>query len=366
MTVIKRIGREGCPTGGKIVTDHPIAASVGTGGGNIRGDVKTIQQLLNAVPPLAGGPSKILLEDGLIGPKTQEAIAKYQKQVLGWSDGRIDPQGPTIGKLTQYIVGTPAVPYGKLGAPQSGSPGAAASSPGPAPSTLGADSIAVARICMRVLEPRLNLLRWKLTHGYPTMMALLNKHFAHHKENVLDADVAHIQKILAGIHRYIARFNAFGILPLDNVILFSPAPAGNLIAWTVRGGDKMSTSQIQIYEDHGVVSKNPGQSIWLTSLFADQPSHEKHWTVLHEFCHFVGPRDGFFTAINDNAYAFESNFLSLSKFSRLHNAESLSLFFLECCLGTDAIARLPRLKSVLSHFNAFPKVVMPSGDIVMS
>jgi hypothetical protein len=183
---------------------------------------------------------------------------------------------------------------------------------------------------------------------------------------MVDNDVAHIQTILAGIDRYIARFNAFGKLPVENVILFSPSPPGNVIAWTVRGGDKMSTSQIQIYEDHGVVSKNPGQSIWLTRLFADQPSHEKHWTVLHEFCHFVGPRDGFFTAIDDYAYAFESNFLSLSKFSRLHNAESLALFFLECCLGTDAIARLPRLKSVLTHFNAFPKVVMPGGEIVMS
>jgi hypothetical protein len=366
MSLIRRIGREGCSTGGKIITDHPIAAAVGAGGGNSHGDVKTIQQLLNAVPPSAGGPSKILAEDGRIGPKTQEAIAKYQQQVLGWSDGRIDPHGPTIGKLTQYIVGTPTVPYGKLGAPQSGSPGAAAPSPGATPSTLGADSIAVARICMRVLAPRLNLLRWKLTHQFPPMMALLNKHFAHHKEKVIGADVAHIQKILAGIDRYIARFNAFGILPVDNVILFSPAPAGNTIAWTVRGGDKMSTSQIQIYVDKGVASKNPGQSIWLTSLFADQPSHEKHWTVLHEFCHFVGPRDGFSTEIDDNAYAFESNFLSLSKFKRLHNAESLSLFFLECCLGTDAIARLPRLKSVLTHFNAFPKVVMPSGDVVMS
>jgi hypothetical protein len=127
----------------------------------------------------------------------------------------------------------------------------------------------------------------------------------------------------------------------------------------------MSTKQIQIYVDKGVVSKNPGQSIWLTNLFANQPSHEKHWTVLHEFAHFVGPRDGFFTAINDNAYAFESHFLKLSKFARLHNAESLSLFILECCIGTQAISVLPRLSSVKSHFDAFPKVT-PSGEVVTS
>jgi peptidoglycan hydrolase-like protein with peptidoglycan-binding domain len=365
MSVISRVD-SGCPTLDEPITDHAIAGSVGVGGANRRADVKTVQQLLNALSPLEGGPNFLLAEDGLVGPKTRDAISKYQSQVLRFSDGRVDVDGPTIKRLTKTIVDSPTVPFGKLGAPQSGTPGPGAPNTGPVPSTLGADSVAVAHLILRVLEPRLNLLRFKLTRTTPPMLALLNKHFAHKSQTVTNADIGHVQTILAGIHRFIARFNAFGKLPAENVILFDPAPNPSVIGRTVRGGDKLSTQQVQIYVDkNGVASKDPGQSIWLTSLFATQPSHEKHWVILHEFAHFVGARDGVFTAINDNAYAFENRFLTLSKFDRLHNAESLSLFFLEVCVGTQAIAVLPRLSSARAHFDAFPKVT-PSGDIVTS
>ena len=55
----------------------------------------------------------------------------------------------------------------------------------------------------------------------------------------------------------------------------------------------------------------------------------------------------------------------MNKFKKLHNAESLSLFFLEYCIGTQALSGLPRLKTVKAHFDAFPKVVQ-GGDLVMS
>ena len=354
----------GCPTCGQ-PTETPIKAPVGTGGKNINSDVKIIQQMLNALKPIEGGPNVMLAEDGLIGPKTQAAITKYQKKALGWTDGRIDVAGPTIKALMGYIIDSPTVPYGKLGAPASSSPSAGTPGGSAPSSTLGADSIAVAHVCLRVMEPRLHTLRWKLTRATPAMMGLLNKHFSTGKDQFVNGDIAQVQKILSDVHFYLARFNAFGIMPVENVILYDPAPAGQVIARTVRGGAKMSTKQVQIYVDKGVVSKNPGQSIWLTSLFADQPAHEKHWTVLHEFCHFVGDRDGYFTNVDDYGYAFESNFLTMNKFKKLHNAESLSLFFLEYCIGTQALSGLPRLKTVKAHFDAFPKVVQ-GGDLVMS
>lgn len=356
----------GCPCASN-PTDHPIKAPVGAGGKNVSSDVKVIQQMLNALTPIEGGPDIMLVEDGICGPKTQAAISKYQKKVLGWSDGRVDTAGPTIKRLMGYIIDSPTVPYGKLGAPASGAPmaGAPGGSANAANATAGADSIAVAHVCMRVLAPSLQTLRWKLTRTTPAMMGLLNKHFANGKEKITNNEIGHVNKILGGVMHYLERFNAFGIMPVQNVILYDSAPAGNVIAHTVRGGNKLSTKQVQIYVDNGKVSKNPGQSIWLTSLFDDQPTYEKHWTVLHEFCHFVGDRDGFFTNVDDYGYAFEKHFLKINKFKKLHNAESLSMFFLEYCIGTQALCNLPRTSSVKAHFDVFPKVT-PSGQLVMS
>ena len=102
--------------------------------------------------------------------------------------------------------------------------------------------------------------------------------------------------------------------------------------------------------------KSPGQSIWISHLFRDQPREEKHWTMLHEFAHFVGARDETGIEINDNGYAFQGKFVTLSKFLRLHNAESLSLFYLECVFGTQTIVNLPRLALHRAKYDVFPKV----------
>src|SRR5579862_5412001 len=69
-----------------------IAVSVGQGGANYRADVLTIQKLLNGVAPKDGGPTPLLIEDGLIGPLTRGAILAFQKQQnLRIQDDRIDP-----------------------------------------------------------------------------------------------------------------------------------------------------------------------------------------------------------------------------------------------------------------------------------
>lgn len=365
MSVSSAPGGRGCSTYGAPVTDNPITAAVGLGGRNVPGDVNTIQQMLNALTPLEGGPLQVLAEDGLFGPLTQAAIGRYQNRVLGWADGRIDANGPTIKALANYIVAAPTVPYGKLGIAVNGAPRAGAANTGKAPSKEGDDDIKTAHDRMVSLEPRLNTLRWRLTRSTPQMLALLNKHFAHKKQTVTNSDIGQVQKILRGVHHYVARANAFGKLPLKNVILYDPSPPGNTIAHTVRGGDKMSTSQIQIYRDKGKNIKSPGQTIWLTSLFSSQQATEKDLVLLHEFAHFVGPRDGWFGTIDDHAYAFEGKFLHLSKFFRLHNAESLALFMLEWCVGTKAIVDAPRMSSVRAHFDTFPKVVA-GGDLVTS
>jgi len=72
-----------------------ISASVGKGGVNAKGDVTTVQHLLNAQVRALGLPP--LDEDGRIGDNTIDAIVRYQQRVLGIAspDGRIDPAGGT-------------------------------------------------------------------------------------------------------------------------------------------------------------------------------------------------------------------------------------------------------------------------------
>ena len=55
-----------------------ISASVGRGGFNREEDTRTVQKLLNRVPPSSGGPVPLLEVDGLCGPKTTNAIQTFQ------------------------------------------------------------------------------------------------------------------------------------------------------------------------------------------------------------------------------------------------------------------------------------------------
>lgn len=88
-----------------------ITASVGRMGGvNRPQDVRSVQELLNRAPTASGGPTPLLAVDGLCGPKTTNAIQRFQQHHFGWSgaDGRVDPGGRTLRKLNEYD--SPGVP----------------------------------------------------------------------------------------------------------------------------------------------------------------------------------------------------------------------------------------------------------------
>ncbi len=76
-----------------------ISGSVGAGGINKKEDVRVIQAGLNDVPVSEGGPATPLIVDGINGPLTQKAIANFQKRNLGFSDSRVDTNGPTLRAL---------------------------------------------------------------------------------------------------------------------------------------------------------------------------------------------------------------------------------------------------------------------------
>lgn len=81
-----------------------IIRSVGKSGSNEFRDVKLVQIYLNSFIKMVP-TKKILVEDGLIGNSTINAIKDFQKKSVGMNnpDGRVDPDGKTFRYLTLYF-----------------------------------------------------------------------------------------------------------------------------------------------------------------------------------------------------------------------------------------------------------------------
>jgi putative chitinase len=91
-----------------------IAASVGLGGKNLRGDVRTIQLLLNMNHPQVAGP---LVPDGQCGAATIAVIEQFQHGVVGGKDtvGLVLPEAQGGTTLTALRGGMPpSLVEGKL------------------------------------------------------------------------------------------------------------------------------------------------------------------------------------------------------------------------------------------------------------
>lgn len=95
------------PEGGAGAGEIVISASVGISSTNRANDVGVIQDALNRVSPAEGGPSPLLVRDGICGPKTKNAIQQFQLKQFGWSgaDGKINPGGQTITRLNELVGG---------------------------------------------------------------------------------------------------------------------------------------------------------------------------------------------------------------------------------------------------------------------
>jgi peptidoglycan hydrolase-like protein with peptidoglycan-binding domain len=78
-----------------------INTSVGEGGVNRPQEVGIVQHMLNLARAQQGVPSITLKVDGLVGPKTIQAIREFQERFCKIVDGRVDPYQETIQKLNE-------------------------------------------------------------------------------------------------------------------------------------------------------------------------------------------------------------------------------------------------------------------------
>ena len=107
-----------------------IKKSVGNKGKNEKADTKKIQELLNKHTK-AGGFSK-LSTDGIAGKKTTAAIKGFQTKAMGGkADGRVDPNGKTLGALNEKPgAASPAAPSSGGGTSGGGTSGGGTSGGG--------------------------------------------------------------------------------------------------------------------------------------------------------------------------------------------------------------------------------------------
>lgn len=93
-----------------------ISSAVGRQALNAEADQKTVQALLNKVPPVDGGPMPLLtdpIRPRVVSAALQAAIVKFQNKNVDpqFRDGRIDPGGQTLRMLNALAGESPAKPH---------------------------------------------------------------------------------------------------------------------------------------------------------------------------------------------------------------------------------------------------------------
>ena len=344
----------GCHRGRLPDVEDTISASVGQGGKNLRDDTVTIQSLLNNVPAAESGPQTRLAVDGLVGGHTIAAIRRFQMPRLGWADGRVDPDGPTLALLRGFAASADI-----SGLNASGNLHRHAPSPAMFEMIRRASAISVlpeARRALHKAQLDLDLVSLRLTKdtlhiedlfngGGPEQrpFRILYSHFAIAKLStaVAKQSLDSVRQTFADMRAILdGRVGAFGgdpwgmnviendpitvfVKELDTALAYTPTQTGN------RARQKrLGISPFRIY---------------FTNLMDGKNFDHYLYTVLHELAHFVDDEKKL--PIDDHAYGWQDQYLTLPHEKRIHNAECYSACAFELALGNPRLANIyPKLR----------------------
>jgi len=335
------------PSGGG--RDDEISSPVGENARNLAKDVRTVQRLLNGLPPANSGPNPPLVVDGIAGPLTKRAIRQFQSRQLGFADGRVDPEGPTLQKLRDLSPG------GGLSA-QTGP--AAPGTPSDRPQDRAARLAMAIRVRPEVrraivkarlaLDAALLFLLGQTPLGgvqpQAKTLGVFKQHFGEAPKNK-EADSIHfvlknLINMLAAADN--ARPSIFGgtfgnFLDIDPIPILKDAKGRPLFAYVRRRGTKNTT-----LDKAGV---DPTK-IYLTPNMNGRPPDEFIRIGLHELAH-LSSNQGPAMLLDDHASGFDANYSTLPHTTRLRNADSYANFAFEITFGNERLAAIMPLLRVI-------------------
>ena len=298
-----------------------IDKSVGQGGFNHKGDVQTIQRLLNLIEVSDGGPMVTLAEDGLVGPKTIGAIRGFQQFHHTGSDGRVDPNGPTLKKMNE-------VPKNRL-AQQNASRLARTAQAMP-------DLVAMARKAQRTAEAAMDFLRLGIGSS-KRAHELADLHFAFGRQ-AQGATIAELAFIRTTFVR------AAGVL----VSRASPLTGGNPFGVSIYtidplGRDWMAYSPMQLGDDNRDIPEVHSGHVYLCNRLDSGVVPDLFTHILfHELIHFVDDESKERRIVD---HGYREMAMKLPHSLRMHNSDNYALFASHVHFGRDRlIASQPSLR----------------------
>ncbi len=319
-------------------TDQLISIDLPVGSGfkakNLDKDVRTIQESLNKIKPINGGPKVPLVVDGKIGPKTNKAISDFQLKQFGLkgADGVIEPGKQTIERINQLLFSAlPVDPSVNL--------------------EIRAKLVAHLGIVARAVNAaQFNLLLAMnppspngLDFGNARANDRVNRHFALENLTPVKRD-----KAVRDINEVFNLYQRCLLLPPELELGF--LGAGAFVA------DKTGDPRIAFAFPNGFFRKGevdperniPRDRIHLgrRAFFALSDSEFCAFIMLHEMAHFVGFPDKSFIGDNGRGWFTDGTIKPLNAESRLHNADSYATFATEC--RTQNSVKPPYVKAATS------------------
>jgi peptidoglycan hydrolase-like protein with peptidoglycan-binding domain len=269
------LGERGGSIVGALPADGPhISASVGFGGANVRSDVVLIQSLLNQVPAGNGSPANPLKVDGIVGPLTIAAIRRFQTANLGFNDGRIDPGGGTLARLSALTSQQgPSSPPSSSGGLSLGFAlaGASAAAPKPTPLAAAIAATPTAKLWTSAATLHLSGLQQGLIASggaifLPSIFDIVNTHFH------LDRDPPNL---FSNLGKAIGVFNRISTMLSDTTTFYREGPA-------------TAKSKFADAPMGGFSQPEPNHHITIRTQYPDCGPNCQAAMLVHEGAHFCG------------------------------------------------------------------------------
>ncbi|WP_166301438.1 peptidoglycan-binding protein [Bradyrhizobium sp. 2S1] len=322
-----------------------VGRSVGQGGANVRNDVLTIQQALNAVGTSQGGPTPRLATDGLMGPLTRAAIGRFQKQNISFVDFRIDPNGPTIQALNRILRAS--LPILASGSSRSLAPRSGVGQVAPPAPTFTVtdemmeqmfdDTLPISRACVKSALRTLTAAKVMGTIESPAQ-TLVRKHFAVLLSDPPPPDFVLIERTFRAIDRELsvaALSPATTFIKFPFTLSFNEMAESRTLALAISNGVTMRGETVQLDRTNGTSATLRADAVVIAPVYFFASSDLQIGTLIHELAHFVGRPDGHPDCIDDppDRSSSDASLARLPPDRRPRIAEFYALFAFEAHFG---------------------------------